>query len=59
MTLASNAADIHPSNAYWYLDTSDMQPVEPPTETVTAITNRGFTLCWNRISASIAVWSIT
>ena len=52
MTYSSVAAATHLSNAYWYLETSDMQPVEPSAENVTAMTNKGFVLRWNRISAS-------
>jgi len=29
MTYGSDAAATHLSNAYWYLDTGDMQPVDP------------------------------
>jgi len=52
MTYGTDAAVKHLSNAYWYLDTGDMQPVHPSAENVTTITNRGFILRWNRISAS-------
>jgi len=39
-------------NAYWYLDTGDMQPVDPSAENGTAMTIKVFILIWNRISAS-------
>ena len=42
----------HLSDVYTYLDTSDMQPVEPSAENVTAITNKEFILRWIKISAS-------
>jgi len=52
MTYGSDSASTHLSNAYWYLDTGDLQPVDPSAETVTAMTNKEFILCWKRISAS-------
>jgi len=52
MTYGSDAAATHHSNTYWYLDTGDMQPVEPSAETLTTISNKVFILRWNRISAS-------
>ena len=52
MIYGSDAAVTHLSNAYWYLDTGDIQPVDPSAENVTAMTNKGFILRWNRISAS-------
>jgi len=52
MTYGSDTAVTHHSNAYWYLDTDDMQPADTSAENVTAMTNKGFILFWNRISAS-------
>jgi len=52
MTYGSDAAASHFSNAYWYLDTNHMQPVDPSAENVTAMTNKPFILRWNRNSAS-------
>ena len=52
MTYGTDAAATHLSNAYWYLHTGDMQPVDPLAENVTSATNLGFILRWNRISAS-------
>ena len=52
MTYGSDAAATHPSNAYWYLDTGDIKPVDPSVEAATAMTNKGFILRWNRISTS-------
>jgi len=40
MTYGSDAASTHLSNAYWYLDTGDMHPVDPSAENMTAMTNR-------------------
>jgi len=40
------------SNAYWYLDTGDMQPSDPMAETLTATANRGYISRWNRLGAS-------
>jgi len=51
MTYGSHAAATLLSNAYWFLDTGDMQPVHPSAENLTAMTNRGFILRWNKISA--------
>jgi len=52
MTYGSDFAATNLSNAYWYVDIGDMQPVDPSAENVTAMTNMGFILRWNRISAS-------
>jgi len=52
MTYASDSAATYLSNAYCYLDTGDMQPVAPSAENLTAMTNKGFILLWNRICAS-------
>ena len=52
MTYGSDAAATHLSNAYWNFDTGDMQPVDPSAENMTAMSNRGFVLRWNRISES-------
>ena len=46
----TDTAANHLSNAYWYLDTGNMQPVDPSAKTVTATANWGFILRWNRIS---------
>jgi len=50
-TYVSDAPATHLSNAYWYLDTGDMQPVDSSAENVTAMSNKGFIRLWNRISA--------
>ena len=52
MTYASDAAATDFSNAYWYFDAGDEQPVVPSAENLTAMTNKAFILRWNRISAS-------
>jgi len=52
MIYGSDAAATHLSNVYWYLHTGDMQTVQPSAENVTAMTNKGFILHWNRISAT-------
>jgi len=52
MTHGSDAEATLLSNAYSYLDIGDMQPNDPTAETVTTMTNKGFILRWNRISAS-------
>jgi len=52
MTYGSDAAATHLSNAYWYLDTGDLQPVDPSAENITAMTKKGLILRWSRISAS-------
>jgi len=52
MTYGPDSAATHLSNAYWYLDTGDMQPVDPSAENVTAMTNKAFILLWNKICAS-------
>ena len=51
MTCGSDAAATHLSNAYCYHDIGDMRPVDLSAQNVTAMTNRGFILCWKRISA--------
>ena len=55
MTYGTDAAATHLSNAYRYLDTGDMQPVEPSAENLTATANLEFILLWNSISASRGV----
>jgi len=52
MTYRSDAATTHLSNAYWYLDTGEMQPVDPSAGNVTPTKNKEFILRWNRISAN-------
>jgi len=52
MAYVSDAAATLPSNAYLYLDTGDMQPVELSAENVTAVNNKGFIFGWNMFSAS-------
>jgi len=52
MTYGTDAAATDVSNAYWYLDAGEMQPVDPSAENLTAKTNNGFILRWYRISAS-------
>jgi len=44
LTDGSDAKATHLSNAYWYLDTGDMQPVDHSAENMTAMTNRVFIL---------------
>jgi len=44
MTCGKDAAATHLSNAYWYLDTGDIQPREPSVKTLNATTNRRFIL---------------
>ena len=55
MTYGSDAAATYVPNAYWYLGTGNMQPVDPSAENVTIMKNKGFILRWNRISASMEV----
>jgi len=52
MTYGTDAVATHLSNAYRYLDTGVMQPTDPSAENLTATANRGFIICWNRLSAS-------
>jgi len=52
LTYGYDAAATYLSNAYLYIDTGDMQPVNPSAENVTAMTNKRFILRWNRIGAS-------
>ena len=52
MTCSADAAATYLSNAYWYLDTCNMHPVDPWAENITAMTNNGLILRWNKISAS-------
>jgi len=52
MTYVTDAAATHLSNAYWYLNTGDMQASDPTAVTLNATTNRGFITRWNRFSAS-------
>jgi len=40
MTYGSEAAAMYLWNAYWYLDTGDVYPVEPSAENVPATANR-------------------
>jgi len=40
LTYVPEAAATLLSNAYWYLDTGDMQPVHPSAENLTAMTNK-------------------
>jgi len=47
----TDAAAMFLLNAYWYLDTGDMQPSEPSANILNATTNRGFITGWNRLSA--------
>jgi len=42
LTYGSDAEATHLSNAYWYLDTGDMQPVDPSAENVITI---NYTCC--------------
>ena len=42
MTYGTDTAATHLSNAYWYLETGDMQPSDPSAETLAATTNQGF-----------------
>ena len=52
LTYGIDAAATHLTNAYWYCDNGDMMPCDPTTATVTAVTNRGFITCWDKLSAS-------
>jgi len=52
MNYGPNAAANHLSNAYWYIDIGDMQPVDASAENVTAMSNKRFILRWNMIRAS-------
>jgi len=52
MSYGTDAAAKHLSNAYWYLDTGDMQPNVPTAEYLIATTNRDFINRWKRLSAS-------
>jgi hypothetical protein len=53
MTYGGDAAVSHPSAAYWYHDTGDMEPCDPKAETPTATTtDRGFIPRWSKLSAS-------
>ena len=52
LTYGADAAATHLTNAYLYRENIDMMPCDPPTVTVTAVTNRGFITCWDRLSAS-------
>jgi len=42
MTYGSNVQASHPSNVYWYRETTDMYPCYPTSVNLTAGTNRGF-----------------
>ena len=48
----TDAAARHLSNAYWYLDTGDMQTNKHSAENLTATANRGFLTRWKRFSTS-------
>jgi len=53
LTYGSDAAASHLTNAYWYLNTCDMQPCrDPMAENLTATGNLGFITRWNKLSAS-------
>jgi len=52
MNYGTDAAGSLLSNAYWYLDTGDMQPCDLTAVALTATTNRGFIPRWNKLSAS-------
>jgi hypothetical protein len=52
LTYGSNAAVSLISNAYWYLDTGDMKPCDPTSETLTSMTNRELITRWNKLRAS-------
>jgi len=52
LTYGTDAAATHLTNAYWYRDTGDMLPCDPTSATITAMTNRGFIIRWDKLSAS-------
>ena len=52
LNYGTDAATLHITNAYWYLDTGDMQPSDPTAETPTVTTKRGFIARWKNLSAS-------
>ena len=49
MTCGTDAKATQLSTAYWYLDMGDVQPNELSAENLTAKTNRGFIILWNRL----------
>jgi len=52
LTYGTDAAASHLTNAYWYLDTGDMQPCDPKAETLTVTTKRVLITCWKKHRAS-------
>jgi len=52
LTNGTDASATHLTNAYWYRDTGDMMSCDPTTANMTAVTNRGFITCWDKLSAS-------
>jgi len=51
LTYGTHAAASHLSNAYWYIETDDMQHCsEPMTKNLTATANLGFTTSWDILS---------
>jgi len=55
MTYDTDAADTHLSNAYWCLDTGDIEHNVPSDENMTVTTNAVFITRWNRLSSSSEV----
>ena len=52
LTYGTDAAATHLTNSYWYRESGDMMRCDPTTATVTALNNRGFITCWDKLSAS-------
>jgi len=52
LTYGTDAAATHLTNSYWYRESGDMMRCDPTTATVTALNNRGFITCWDKLSTS-------